>query len=60
MTLLGFWLHAVMTLYHNGEAANLLPRCFTGRSLSRQLRIFNPVDSKQKLTGEIMKHESRT
>jgi len=34
---------------------HLLGKCFTTKSISRQLRIFNPVNCKQKLTGEMMK-----
>ena len=38
---------------------NLLAKCFTAKSISRQLHIFNPVNCKQKLTGKMMKHQMK-
>jgi len=43
-------------MYHKGKAAKYGREVF----ISHQLRIFNPANCKQKLTGEMIKHHSKT
>jgi len=50
-------IHSSVTIYHKRKELKLLAKCFIRKSMSRQLHIFNPVNCKQKLTGEMMKHK---
>jgi len=44
-----------VTKYHKGKQPNVLTNHFTKKSIWRQVRIFSPVNCKQKLTGEMRK-----
>jgi len=50
-------INSQVTKYHKDKAVKSAHKVFysTKKSNSRQLRILNPLDCKQKLTGEIIK-----